>query len=160
MSGAERAPTAGASLSEGTEQAIVDAFEYLIEDNPYYGFLDIDVTGVERGQLRATLPFNERTAAPDVTPGAIHGGAITTLVDGVGMGAVLAQKGELRTLVTEDLSVTFHDGATETVLAEGTVISDGETLVTSRVDVYPAAEYGTADPTLVASGTTTARLFD
>jgi len=147
-------------MDEQTKQGIVQTFESIIDRNPYYEFIDVRVESVGEGRLHARLPYSEAVEAPALAADGIHGGVITTLVDSVGMGSVIAQKQRPVSLVTEDLSVTFHDAAREDVVAEGYVVSDGSTLVSSRVDVYPESEYGTEDSTLVASGNTTARLFD
>lgn len=143
-----------------TREAIRAAFESMLEANPYYEFVGFDVEAVEEEAVHISVPYTEDTEAPRVSAGGIHGGIIATLVDSVGAASVIAWRGELLTLVTEDLSVTFHDGATEDIVAEGRVVSGGSTLVTSRVDVYPKSEYGDREPTPVATGSTTARLFE
>ena len=147
-------------MNSETREAIRTAFESMLEANPYYEFIGFDVESVEEETVHISVPYTEDTEAPRVSAGGIHGGIIATLVDSVGAASVIAWRGEPVTLVTEDLSVTFHDGATEDVVAEGRVVSGGSTLVTARVDVYPKSEHGDPDPTPVATGSTTARLFE
>jgi len=147
-------------MDSETREAIRAAFDSMLEANPYYEFIGFDVEAVEEKSVRISVPYTEDTEAPRVSAGGIHGGILATLVDSVGAASVIAWRGEPVTLVTEDLSVTFHDGATEDAVAEGRVVSGGSTLVTSRVDVYQQSEYRGAEPTPVATGSTTIRLFE
>ena len=147
-------------MNEQTRKGIIQSLESMLDNNPYYEFLGFDVEDVAPGKVIARLPYSEEIKAPEVAPEGVHGGVITTLVDSVGMASVIAQKQRPVPLVTEDLSVTFHNGASDDLLAEAAVINDGSTLVTSRIDVYHESESDTDDPSLVATGNTTARLFE
>jgi len=143
-----------------TREALRRASESVFEANPYCELIGFDVEVVGEEAVGFSVPYTEDTEAPRVAAGGIHGGILATLVDSVGAASVIAWRGEPLPLVTEDLSITFHDGATEDVVAEGRVVSGGSTLVTSRVDVYPESEYGDPESTPVATGSTTARPFE
>lgn len=143
-----------------SKRQLSEAFEAVIESTPYYRFVGIELVDLEEGQVTVRLPHTDDVGTPDVGPDGIHGGVLNTAMDSAGMGSAIAQKGRLVPLATEDMSVTYHSAASETVLVEARVVSDGSTLVTSRVDVYPERERNVENPTLVASGTTTARLFE
>lgn len=146
-------------MDEQIRQGLIQSFESIIQSNPYYDFIDIRLEDIDEGWVLVRLPYSEEVEAPKVGPNGIHGGVINTAIDSAGIASVIAKKGEPIPLTTEDMTVTYHTAADETVLVEAQVISDGSTLVTSRVDVYPEGERPAQEPTLVASGTTTARLF-
>lgn len=147
-------------MDEQTREGVVQSLNAMLDNNPYYEFLGFVVEDVGPGEVTGRLPYTEQIKAPEVAPGGIHGGVLTTFVDSTGMASVIAQKQRPVPLVTEDISVTFHSNASEDLLAEGRVVSDGSTLVTSRIDVYPVSESGANDPTRVATGNTTARLLE
>lgn len=148
------------AMDPETAATLTAAFESMADENPYYELVDVSVDAVDTGYLRMRVPYSEAVSAPGPTADGIHGGVIAATVDSAGMGSVMAQKGRPVPLVTEDLAVTFHRAADGALLVEGRVVSDGSTLVTSRVAAYLAAEYGDPDPAPVATGTTTARLFE
>lgn len=142
------------------EEAFKQYLEHLSESTPYYDWLEMEVVEAEQGRVVARIPFTERTEAPEIAPDSIHGGVLTTAIDSVGMATVASEEMQLAPLATVSMDVTFHEGAKEDVLVEGTLVNGGSTLGTARVEVYPESEADEADPTLLASGETTARLFD
>lgn len=148
------------TMDPETVATLTAEFEAMTDENPYYDLVDASIDAVDAGYLRMRIPYSERLSAPGPTADGIHGGVVAATFDSAGMGSVMAQKGRPVPLVTEDLSVTFHRAADETLLVEGQVISEGSTLVASRVEAYLATEYDDEDPDPVATGTTTARLFE
>ena len=142
-------------------QSIEQYLEHLGNSNPYYDWLETGVESVDRGFVRLRQPFDDRVRPPEVGPtDGINGGIIVTLADAAGMAAVIAEALEPIPLATTQVNMSFHDGATEPHIVEAEVVEFGSTLATSRVEVFPEGELGAADPDLVASGETTARLFD
>ncbi|MEF8853398.1 MAG: PaaI family thioesterase [Haloarculaceae archaeon] len=142
-------------------ESVEQYLEYLRESNPYYEWLGPEVDTVERGYVRVRQPYSERVEPPELGPSTgINGGVLLTLADAVGMAAVVAQALEPVPLATTNASLSFHDGRDEAYYVEGEVIEVGSTLATARVRALPESEEGAEDPTLVATGEVTARLFD
>jgi acyl-coenzyme A thioesterase PaaI-like protein len=111
--------------------------------------------------VRVRLSDTERLRPPPVAPDTgLNGGVIATIVDAVGMAAIVAEALEPVGLATTNLNVTFHDGVDGAHVVEGTVTDLGNTLATAHVEVVPADEVDEDDRTVVASGQATARLFD
>ncbi|MFB6153994.1 MAG: PaaI family thioesterase [Halodesulfurarchaeum sp.] len=157
--------TADEALDTETEatrlQAVEQYLAYLRESTPYYAWLDPEILRVERGFVRARLSHDERFQPPDVAPNTgLNGGVLATLVDAAGMAALISEALEPIGLATTNLNITFHDGVDEPHVIEGTVTDFGNTLATAGVEVVPASEVDAPDRTVVASGQTTARLFE
>ena len=76
------------------------------------------------------------------------------------MAAVIAEALESIPLATTNVDMTFHNGRDETHVVGAEVVDFESTLATARVKMFPINEYGNPDPTLIASGDTTARPFD
>ncbi|MFB6185629.1 MAG: PaaI family thioesterase [Halobacteriaceae archaeon] len=148
--------------TEATRLDTVEQYlEHLRESTPYYAWLDPDIETVERGFIRARLPYEERFQPPAVAPDTgLNGGVIATLVDAVGMAALISQALEPVALATTNLSITFHDGVNEPHIIEGSVTDFGDTLATADVEVVPASQVDATDRSIIASGQTTARLFE
>jgi uncharacterized protein (TIGR00369 family) len=150
-------PQTEATRLESVEQYL----EYLRESNPYYEWLGPEVETVERGYVRVRQPYGERVEAPEIGPSAgINGGILMTLADAAGMAAVVAEALEPVPLATTNVSLSFHDGVDEDHFVDGEVIETGSTLATARVRALPVSAAGDDDPTVVASGEVTARLFE
>ena len=142
-------------------ETVREYLEHLRETTPYYRWLDPDVLAVERGFVRIRQPYAERTEPPAVGPNeGINGGVLVTLADAAGMAAVIADALEPIPLATTDVTMSFHDGATEPHVVEAETISVGSTLATARIEVVPESDLGTDDRRVLASGETTARLFE
>lgn len=155
----------GDEIDQQTEQTRLDAveqyLEYLREETPYYAWLDPEIETVERGFVSVRLPNKERFQPPEVAPETgVNGGVIMTLVDAVGMAAIISQALEPIGLATTHLNATFHDGVEEPHVVEGNVTDVGNTLATADVKVIPASEIDDPDRNIIASAQATARLFD
>lgn len=89
---------------------------------------------VEGGKARVRLPVDE---AVQNANGALHGGAVATLVDVVGTLAIMSADREHRPGVSTDLNVSWFSPAPggSTVLVEATVLKSGRTLAFVQVDV-------------------------
>lgn len=153
------------SLDPETEAARLESveqyLEYLRTSNPYYDWLGADVLSVERGRVRFEQPHTDKVRPPEVGPTeGINGGVLVTLADAAGMAAIIAEVLEPIPLATTSVDMTFHDGVNERHIIESEVVDMGSTLATSRVRVYPETELESEDPDLIASGDTTARLFE
>lgn len=160
-----RAEADDETLDEETEetrlQSVEQYLEYLRESNPYYEWLHPEILAVERGFVRLQQPYSDRTKPPDVGPSkGINGGVLMTLADAAGMAAIIADALEPVPLATSNIDLSFHNGADEAHVVEAETIDVGSTLATTRIEVVPASELGEPDPTVVASGEATARLFD
>jgi len=135
--------------------------DHLRTANPYYDWLGTEVVDVERGHVRLRQPHDDRVRPPEVGPAeGINGGILVTLADAAGMAAVIAEALEPIPLATTGVNMSFHDGADEAHLVDASVIEFGSTLATARVEIRPESERDAADPNLIASGETTARLFE
>jgi uncharacterized protein (TIGR00369 family) len=150
-----------------TESRRLDSVEqylaYLRDTTPYYDWLDPEILRVDRGFVRIRQPYDDRLSPPDVAPsGAINGGVLVTLADAVGMAAIVAEALEPTPLATTNLDVTFHDGSTDAHIIQARTVDLGETLATTRIEIFPAGQLDVdaTDRSLVASGTATARLFE
>lgn len=142
-------------------EAVEQYLEYMREETPYYSWLDPAIDTVERGLVRVRLEDQERFQPPAVAPDAgLNGGVVATMVDAVGMAAIISQRLKPVGLATTSLNVTFHDGVDEAHVIEGRITDLGNTLATARVEVVPASEVHDEDRTVVASGQATARLFE
>lgn len=142
-------------------EAVEDYLEYLRETTPYYSWLDPEIDSVERGFVRLLVPNQERFQPPEVAPGrGLNGGVILTLVDAVGMAAIISEALEPIGLATTHLTTTFHDSVNETHVIEGAVTDFGNTLATADVEVVPASEIDEPNRKILASASATARLFD
>lgn len=157
--------TTGEGIDPKTEETRLDAvnqyLEYLRETTPYYSWLDPEIDSIDRGFVRLLVPNKERFQPPEVAPQrGLNGGIIMTLVDAVGMAAIIAEALEPIGLTTTHLNTTFHDGVDETHVIEGEVTDFGDTLATADVVVVPASEVDDPDRKILASATATAHLFD
>lgn len=152
-------------LDEETEatrlEAVEQYLEYMRESTPYYTWIDPTIDTVERGLVRVRLEDQERFQPPAVAPDAgLNGGIVATMVDAVGMAAIISEALEPVGLATTNLNVTFHDGVDGAHVVEGEIADLGNTLATANVEVVPASEVHEDDRAVVASGQATARLFD
>jgi len=142
-------------------EAVEEYLVYLRESNPYYSWLEPEIETVDRGFVRLCQPSDEQVKPPDVGPSTgINGGVLMTLADAAGMAAIIAEKLEPVPLATTKLNLSFHNGVDETHAVEATVIDYGSTLATAQIRVVPRSECKDDDPTILASGEATARLFD
>lgn len=154
----------GDELDAETEAVRLESVErylaHLRDTTPYYDWLRPRIRTVERGLVRVEMANEDRVSPPPVGPtDGINGGVTLTLVDAVGMAAVIAEALEPLSLATTQVNLTFHDGVDDDYVIEGSVVDFGETLATTEIRVYPAAEADAAEPTLIATGQTSARLF-
>lgn len=94
----------------------------------------IEVLAVEGGKARVRLPVSE---AVQNLNGALHGGAVATLVDVVGTLAIMSADRDGRPGVSTDLNVSWFSPAPggATVLVEATVLKSGRTLAFVQVDL-------------------------
>lgn len=114
-------------------------------------FLGITVGSHGDGEARLTLPASERHLNPG---GAVHGGAITTLID-TAMGEALATRADDAMPVTVEIKVNFLEPAREgDLVATARVRRQGKrfTLIESEVvqaDTDEHVAYGTGTFTTV-----------
>lgn len=94
----------------------------------------LEVLEVEGGKARARIPVSEAVQNP---LGALHGGAVATLVDVVGTLAIMSADRDQRPGVSTDLNVSWCSPAPggATVLVEATVLKSGRTLAFVQVDL-------------------------
>ena len=100
---------------------------------------DRSLTGMEMlevsgGKARVRLPVSE---AVQNLGGALHGGAVATLVDVVGTLAIMSADRDHRPGVSTDLNVSWFSPAPggSTVLVEASVLKSGRTLAFVQVDL-------------------------
>jgi acyl-coenzyme A thioesterase 13 len=100
---------------------------------------DRSLTGMELlevsgGKARVRLPVGE---AVQNAAGALHGGAVATLVDVVGTLAIMSADRDHRPGVSTDLNVSWFSPAPggATVLVEASVLKSGRTLAFVQVDL-------------------------
>jgi acyl-coenzyme A thioesterase 13 len=106
----------------------------------------MELLALEGGKARVRLVVGE---AVQNAGGALHGGAVATLVDVVGTLAILSADREHRPGVSTDLNVSWFAPAPggSTVLVEAVVLKSGRTLAFVQVDVRRES-----DGVLVAQG--------
>lgn len=106
----------------------------------------MELLEVEGGRARVRLPVGE--AVQNVN-GALHGGAVATLVDVVGTLAIMSADRDHRPGVSTDLNVSWFSPAPggSSVLVEATVLKSGRTLAFVQVDLRREG-----DGALVAQG--------
>lgn len=94
----------------------------------------LELIEAEGGRARVRLPVGE--AVQNVN-GALHGGAVATLVDVVGTLAIMTADRDHRPGVSTDLNVSWFSPAPggATVLVEASVLKSGRTLAFVQVDV-------------------------
>ncbi|MBN1206644.1 MAG: PaaI family thioesterase [Myxococcaceae bacterium] len=94
----------------------------------------MELIEVDGGRARVRLPVGE--AVQNVN-GALHGGAVATLVDVVGTLAIMSADREHRPGVSTDLNVSWFSPAPggSTVLVEAAVLKAGKTLAFVQVDI-------------------------
>jgi uncharacterized protein (TIGR00369 family) len=92
---------------------------------PFNRYLGIRLDETRDGYCRLYLPFREEFIGDALRP-ALHGGAISTLVDTCGGIAVWTQMRLEDRVSTIDLRIDYlSPGAAETLFAEGTVVRAG-----------------------------------
>ena len=117
----------------------------------YWGTLSITVESAEEGHVRLRLAMRPElgTRRPD----AMHGGAITSLIDAAAGAATSTLRREddesWAGQATTDLNVTFLNAATTDVVAEGRVLRS------SRSFSFVSVEVRDAEEQLVAAGRAT-----
>lgn len=106
----------------------------------------MELLSLEGGKARVRMPVGESVQNPG---GALHGGAVATLVDVVGTLAIMSADREHRPGVSTDLNVSWFAPAPggSTVLVEAAVLKSGRTLAFVQVDVRRES-----DGVLVAQG--------
>jgi acyl-coenzyme A thioesterase 13 len=106
----------------------------------------MELLSLEGGKAQVRLPVGE---AVQNAGGALHGGAVATLVDVVGTLAIMSADREHRPGVSTDLNVSWFSPAPggSTVLVEAAVLKSGRTLAFVQVDVRRES-----DGVLVAQG--------
>lgn len=94
----------------------------------------MELLEVEGGRARVRLPVSQ---AVQNAKGALHGGAVATLVDVVGTLAIMSADREHRPGVSTDLNVSWFSPALagSNVLVEATVLKSGRTLAFVQVDL-------------------------
>ncbi len=115
------------------------------------GGYDRSLAGMElleasAGKARVRMPVGE---AVQNLGGALHGGAVATLVDVVGTIAIMTADRDHRPGVSTDLNVSWFSPAPggSAVLVEATVLKSGRTLAFVQVDLHREG-----DGVLVAQG--------
>jgi acyl-coenzyme A thioesterase 13 len=106
----------------------------------------MELLALEGGKARVRLPVGETVQNAG---GALHGGAVATLVDVVGTLAIMSADREHRPGVSTDLNVSWFAPALSgsSVLVEASVLKSGRTLAFVQVDVRREG-----DGVLVAQG--------
>ncbi|WP_224247963.1 PaaI family thioesterase [Hyalangium gracile] len=94
----------------------------------------MEVLEVEGGKARVRLPVGE---AVQNMGGALHGGAVATLVDVVGTLAIMSADRDMRPGVSTDLNVSWFSPAPggSNVIVEAAVLKSGRTLAFVQVDL-------------------------
>jgi acyl-coenzyme A thioesterase 13 len=94
----------------------------------------MELLELEGGKARVRLPVSE---AVQNAMGALHGGAVATLVDVVGTLAIMSADRDQRPGVSTDLNVSWFSPALggSTVLVEATALKSGRTLAFVQVDL-------------------------
>jgi acyl-coenzyme A thioesterase 13 len=94
----------------------------------------MELVEVSGGKARVRLPVGEAVQNPN---GALHGGAVATLVDVVGTLAIMSADRDHRPGVSTDLNVSWFSPAPggSTVLVEASVLKSGRTLAFVQVDL-------------------------
>lgn len=87
-------------MSDTGIEAVEELFDYLLDETPYYDWLNMDVEHVEPGRVVTSIPYSQKVETPDVTPTAMNGGVIATVIDNTALGAVLAHEREVMPLAT------------------------------------------------------------
>jgi len=108
-----------------------------IPAEPFIRFLGLHYEDVRREYARMRLPFRPELLQAG---GVVHGGAIASLADTAGVGAVLSSmKARPSSLFTVDSHVQYLDSvAREDLIAEARVRRRGRTLVFVEVEVGSA----------------------
>ena len=96
-----------ADASKLSREEIIERLNDLyVAGVPHNQALGLEVKEFERGQITMHLPYDERLVGnPDT--GILHGGCITSLVDGTCGGAVIVALKEPRRIATIDLRMDY-----------------------------------------------------
>jgi len=99
-------------------------------------FVGVVLEEVRRDYARMRLPYRPQLRQP---AGAVHGGAIATLIDTVVVPAIGGIYEERRALLTLSMNVSYLDGLREEdAVAEGWVERRGRSVVFCRAEVRAA----------------------
>jgi acyl-coenzyme A thioesterase 13 len=134
----------------GADDAIKARWKSWGEAGIFDSALGMRLVAAEGGRARVTLPVERRVQN---IGGALHGGAVATLVDVVGTIAIMSADRQARPGVTCDLNVSYLAPGKGVVVAEAQVLKCGKTLAFVAVDVRREE-----DGVLVAQGRMTKHL--
>lgn len=136
-------------------------YETLVAEDPLLSVLSARVTAVERGRLEIAVPYRDRIALADETPGlggVVHAGVLATLVDMAGEVVRTELDDPTGTaLATTDLDVSYLRPATADLVAVGTSERVGSGMAVTDVRVDSTDDDG--EPVSVAVGRGTYRLL-
>jgi len=118
---------------------------------PHNHALGIEILEVRPGETLFRMPYAAHLIG-DPETGVLHGGAITTLLDGSSGAAVFAALGQLMPIATLDLRIDYLRPAEvgRAVLARATCYKLGHTVASTRAVAY---HDDPADPIAHAVGT-------
>lgn len=138
-----------------------DFYEALVAEDPLLSFIGARVTAVDPGRLEIAVPYGDRVALAEKTPGlggVVHAGVLATLVDMAG--EVIRTELEDPTgtaLATTDLDVSYLRPASDDLVAVGRTerVGSGMAVTDVRVDSVDAD----GEPVSVAVGRGSYRLL-
>ncbi len=122
----------------------------LAQKTPYYSFLGFKILEVGEGFCKMLLPYRKEVTHPYAF---VHGGAIASLLDSVGVMATLTLVDQSRRVSTCEIKVNFIKPSDSDIIAEGKVLHFGK-----RTSVVEAAAY-MRDGALVAKSLSTVVIY-
>ena len=113
-------------------RALIDQYNV---KNQFANLLGLELLVLDEGIAQYTLKIQDNHLA---TPGFVHGGLLTTLLDAtMGAGALTLVADELKVVSTIEMNVNFIRAALvgETLIAQSSVIRKGKTVIFMRAEI-------------------------
>ncbi|CCO08668.1 PaaI family thioesterase [Desulforamulus hydrothermalis] len=111
----------------------MQAVRQIINTNPFIKLLQVEVTEMQPGTGQACLAVN--VSAKHLNPqGTLHGGVVASLCD-IAMGAALRTLGKVGVTVNLQTNFLAPGYLGDRVMARGTVVHDGNTMVATEATV-------------------------
>ena len=130
-----------------TEEASWDALRVLINESPFYRYMEMSV--VDAGEGRSRLEMKVKEEMKNLY-GILHGGAVATILDsscGIAIGSML-EPGEI--VVTVDMRINFISN-----VSSGMLVGEGQVLHRGRKTGIAEASIRNESGTLIAVGMST-----
>ncbi|MCF2165180.1 hotdog fold thioesterase [Halobacterium salinarum] len=132
-----------------------------VDDHGLLSFLGVSVEDASDGEMRLRIPYHEKLTNHGPGEGDVHGGIAATLIDTAGG---LAVRSALPTPVaanvaTIDLNVSYLRPARGDLIADASVVRVGSTVGVAEISVVTPADTADAEPTEVAVGRGSFRVF-